>query len=90
MTCFWDDDFTGINGSPPDSTKWIETDVDNAMDIQSNRLNFYGAAVSNVYIAIADSTWYFASGTDFDMITIPGTGKIRKIARLLYLLFSVR
>ena len=64
--CTWDDDFTGTNGDAPNTTKWVEEDPDNLLDIQSNKLNFdytgtafkYGEVVSN---------WYFPADEDFEL-----------------------
>ncbi|MCK5600972.1 hypothetical protein KAR91_03825, partial [Candidatus Pacearchaeota archaeon] len=60
------DDFTGSDDDPPDTDKWTEIDADNALDIQSNKLNFAYTGTSDIYAEIK-SKWVFLGGEDFDV-----------------------
>ena len=64
-----DDDFTGSNDDPPNTTLWAETDATNLMDIQSNKLNYDSGdvtAASNPNINSV-TKWSFPANTNFDV-----------------------
>jgi len=68
------DDFTGTNGDPPNTDKWTETDSDNVMDIQSNKLHFDGVGAglrtsSVLSRFLFDGTSAFDIQIDFDLLT---------------------
>ena len=70
----YEDDFTGTNGDPPNTDKWTETDTDNVMDIQSNKLHFDGEGsglkTSSVLSHfLFDGNSAFDIQIDFDLIT---------------------
>lgn len=45
MTCFWDDNFTGVNGSPPDITKWTDISTGaGSVQIFGNKLRISNGA----------------------------------------------
>ena len=63
--CWWNDDFTGADGDPPNSDRWIETDVNNAMEIKSNALYFQESGPGAVFASLM-SKWVLPTG-DFDI-----------------------
>jgi hypothetical protein len=71
-TCFFDeldypsvdDDFTGSNGSAPDTDKWSELDPDNIADIQSNKLNVAASGANDKY-CLFSGKWNLSG--DFDI-----------------------
>jgi len=63
---FTGDDFTGVNGDPPNTRVWTETDANNYLDIQSNKLNYdTGGAAGSQDITTVDSKFVFTG--DFDI-----------------------
>jgi hypothetical protein len=66
------DDFTGNDGDAPDVMKWTETDPDNVMSIQSNKLHFDGEGSGNnisMMLSKFELSGNFDVQVDFDLIT---------------------
>ena len=60
-----DDDFTGADGSAPDTTRWTKEDSSGSVSIQSNQLNFAVSSPVSITSSYLTSNWYLTG--DFDI-----------------------
>lgn len=91
----WADYFNGVNGDPP-SAAWAETDADNVLDIQGDKLEFDATAITvSQVVASIDAeftlTGDFSIRVDYtlEQMTSPPSQHYAPIFRLLNLAKSV-
>ena len=65
--CWYNDNFTGSNGDPPDAAKWNESDTLDVLSIQSNKLEYDCQSTAGHVWGSAHAAWVFDADEDFDI-----------------------